>query len=119
MKRQRGQIALYGAIGAGVVIVALGIALKIQSSRLETAQTETAAAKAAVAQWMGVAKDCSDSVEKAAKASKEASVRAQEALKRARATGIASKNELARLKAELGKPGDCSAAVQQVKQGLK
>lgn len=44
MRLQQGfiPIALYAAIGAGVIILGLSIALKVQSSRLEAAQTEKA-----------------------------------------------------------------------------
>ena len=46
MRQERGFIQLtalaWGAIAAGAVIVALGIALKVQSSRLDTCKDEHA-----------------------------------------------------------------------------
>jgi len=109
----------WAAVAAGVVILGLTVALKVQSSRLETAQTETATAKAAAAQWQATALECSDSVEKASKAASEALQRSKAALAKARQGSVASQTELARLRGQMGKQATCVAAVQQIKQGLK
>ena len=43
MNRQRGQLLAYGALAAGAVILVMGIALKVQGSRLQSCKDEYAA----------------------------------------------------------------------------
>jgi hypothetical protein len=54
----------WAALGAGAVILALGIALKVQSSRLETAQTKLAEVKGQYAAFKGETKRLGDAAEK-------------------------------------------------------
>ena len=68
MNRQRGQLMIYGALAAGAVILVMGIALKVQGSRLEAVRNEYEAFKAQV-------RANGEAAERAAKA-KEASDKA-------------------------------------------
>jgi len=111
---QRGFLIPGMAVAIAILVVALGIAYKWGISQSE----KRAEAEAQARQWQATAMECSDSVERAAKASLEASRRAQEALKKARAGNVASQTELARLRGEMGKKATCGQAVEQVRKGL-
>lgn len=117
---QRGFISLslmgWAAVAAGVVIVGLSVALKIQSSRLDAAQQKSIALEQQVAQWTGIAKACSDATEKLAKAAETAQKRAQAALSKARRGSVATQAEIARLRAANSQT--CEAAVKTVREGL-
>ena len=78
-----------------------------------------AEAEAAMRQWQATAMECSDSVEKAAKAGQEANKRAVAALAAARQGSAKAQTELARLKASMGQKATCQAAVARVREGLK
>ena len=106
---------LIAGVACAVLAVMLAVAVKWGQSQTE----KRAEAEAAMRQWQATAMECSDSVEKAAKAGKEAARRAAAALAKAREGSIASQNELARLKASMGQKATCQAAVEQVRKGLK
>ena len=117
--KSRGFI-IYGLLAALVVAGGLGIALKVQSSRLAAAQESLAACRdtnavlngqiarqnAAVAAWEQTAAQAKD---RAAKALQAASKRLE-----------ASKGEIDRLKAAKPPTTGCpaAAAVQKVREGL-
>ena len=112
---------LYAAIGAGVVIVGLSVALKVQSSRLAAAQENLAACRATNAVLNDQIASQNAAVEAWEKAAEQAKDRAAKALRAANEAAKASKGEIERLKA--AKPivqGDCPAgqAVQRVREGL-
>ena len=85
MKRERGQITMYAALALGVLFLGLSIALKVQSSRLESCKTEAAAFQASV-------KAQGDAAALAAKAEIE---RQDRLLKQAEAKGEKAKSDLA------------------------
>lgn len=121
--RQRGSLLIYSWLGAAAVMLLLGIALKVQSARLDAAQQKVEALEQQVAQWRGAAKTCSDATLKASEEAQKRATAAQVALKQAQAGGIASKAEAARLRGLVGKKpvSACPAgeAVEKVREGLK
>ncbi len=126
MASSRGFIALplagYVALGMGAIILALGLALKIQSARLDAATQQVVTLKQQVAQWQAAAKTCSDATEAAEKEAKKRNKAAQDALARARTDNQASQQEVARLKALIGSKTAtaCPAgeAVSRIREGL-
>lgn len=124
---QKGFISLgltgYLAIGAGVVILALGLAVKVQSARLDAAQQKALALEQQVAQWTAAAKECSDATKKADEEAKKRARTAAIALEAARKGQASSKAEAERLRGLIGsKPAtDCPArdGVAEVRKGLK
>lgn len=68
MKRQRGSLMIYGALAAGAVILAMGIALKVQSSRLDASKAETERVKAQFAGFVTETKRLGDEAAAKAKA---------------------------------------------------
>ena len=114
--------ALYAAIGAGVIIVGLSVAVKIQSARLGAAQEELAACRASNAVLNDQINRQNEAVKALETEGQERQKRAQGALEAARKGQAKAQGEIARLKA--AKPtvkGDCHAgqAVQRVREGLK
>jgi len=99
----------YLAIAAGAGILALGIAVKVQTARLDAAQQKALALEQQVAQWTAAAKACSDSVENAAKAAQDAQKRASAALAVARTGKEASEAEIARLRGSKPVSAECPA----------
>ena len=86
MIAQRGLIAslpLYGLIVAVAVAGGLGIALKIQSGRLETAKAELELCKSQYNQALASIQRQNEAVEALAKASAQAKARSERALKAA------------------------------------
>jgi len=99
---------------AGVLALMLAVAVKWGQAQAEG----RAEAEAQARQWQATAMECSDSVEKAAKAGQEANKRAVAALAAARQGSAKAQTELARLKASMGQKATCQAAVEQVRKGL-
>ena len=106
---------LIAGVACAVLAVMLAVAVKWGQSQTE----KRAEAEAAMRQWQATAMECSDSVEKAAKAAHEAQGRAAKALATARKGSVAAQTELARLKGAMGQKATCQAAVEQVRRGLK
>lgn len=106
------------SVAAAVIIAVLSLACaslwKVASHEREA----RAIAEAQVAQWQSTAKLCSESVEKAQKASQEANKRAKDALAKAKAGNVAIQAERKRLADLIGKQASCAVAVQQVRNGL-
>ena len=117
MKTQQRGFILYIVLAALLAFGGMAVALKVQSSRLESAQAKVAKceeqrdilAKQVEIQNAAV-KDMSE------KAAKRARI-AQAALAKARQEAGSLDAEIARLRAS--KPADCAAAVATVKEGLK
>ena len=71
MNLQRGQLLIYSALAAGAVILVMGIALKVQGSRLEAVRNEYEAFKAQVRANGELAEKAAKAKEAADKATKE------------------------------------------------
>ncbi len=121
-RTQRGFATLYLALGVGAVVVALGIALKVQSARLDAAQQQNKALAQQVSQWQGAATQCSDATLKAKVEADKRQQAALAALQAVRKASDASRSEAARLKALIGANTvtACPAkeAVDRVRDGL-
>lgn len=124
-RRQTGFLPLTGyiALGAAAIILALGLALKLQSARLDAAQQKAKSLEQQVAQWQASAKDCSDSVANAQKMAEEANRKAKAALAAAGNGQVAYRQERARLEAEKAKMPVTACpsgeAVSTIRKGLK
>ena len=122
---QRGFVELgvmaYGAIAAGVVIVGLSVAVKVQTARLAATQQELATEQANRALWQKAAETCSKATEEAAAEAKKRATIAQAALRDARQGNVKAESEIARLKASKPSGAACPAgeAVGKVREGLK
>jgi len=117
MVSRNGFISPTLALGVTCVLLFLGI---VATSKWAMHQSEARAdAEAAMRQWQATAMECSDSVEKAAKAGQEANKRAVAALAAARQGSAKAQSELARLRASMGQKATCQAAVARVREGLK
>lgn len=120
---QRGSLLIYGGLAAIAVIVALTLALKVQSARLDAAQQKNEALEQQVAQWRGAAQDCSNATKKASEDAQRRATAAKAALKQAQEGQVASKAEVDRLRGLVGsKPvTECPSgeAVGKVREGLK
>ena len=117
---QRGFI-LYGLLAALVVAGGLGIALKVQSSRLAAAQESLAACRDTNAVLNGQIVRQNAAVEAWEKAAEQAKERARKAVIAANERLEASKGEIDRLKAAKPPATGCpaAAAVQRVREGLQ
>lgn len=111
-------LTLYGALGALAIIVGLGVAVKVQGSRIEGLQTDVATAKASAAQWESMSLACSDSVKQAQEAATAANKRAQDALRKARQANASAEAQKRALDDSRGKGLTCEGAVKTVRQGL-
>lgn len=105
-------------LGGGILIVILSAGNVILWKTAGHEREARAIAEAQVAQWQSTAKLCSESVEKAQKASQEANKRAKDALAKAKAGNVAIQAERKRLADLIGKQASCAVAVQQVRNGL-
>lgn len=116
-----GSIGFYGAIAAFVVAAGLGIALKVQSSRLAAAQESLAACRATNAVLNDQITRQNEAVKSLEKAAEDRQKRAQDALEAARKGQAKAQGEIARLKAVRPTVGACPAAdaVRQIREGLK
>lgn len=123
MIHQRGSLLIYGTLAAAAVILALGVAVKVQSARLDAAQQTITALEQQVSQWRNVAGECSAATKKASEEATKRTTAAQVALSKAQAGQVASKAETERLRALVGqKPvTECPAgeAAVKVREGLK
>lgn len=116
---QRGFLPItgYAALAAGAVILALGIALKVQSARLEASEANLEACTVRYAETLEkveiqnkAVKDLSDEAKKRARIAAAALAKARQ--------GQGSLNaEIARLRSL--KASDCADGVAKVRAGLK
>ena len=118
---QRGFI-IYGLLAALVVAGGLGIALKVQSSRLAAAQESLAACRDTNAVLNGQIVRQNAAVKALEQEAQERARKAQAALEAARKGQAKARSEIERLRS--AKPtvkSDCPAgqAVQRVREGLK
>ena len=115
--------ALYAAVAAGVVIVGLSVALKVQSARLDTAKAELALCTSQYNQALASIQRQNEAVKAQVKARTQAKAKSEAALKAATQALKASQSERDRLKGLATKPatGPCQAgeAVQEIRKGLK
>ena len=112
-------IAAWGAIGAAVIILGLGLALKAQSARLDAAQAETEACKIRYAETLDLVRKQNKAVEALEIESQKRARNAAAALAKAREGQGSLKVEIERLQGAIGKGATCSGAVEQVRRGLK
>jgi len=118
--RERGSLLMYGALGAGAVILLMGIALKYTYSALDSERVAHAKTQANLTLWRDSAEICSQSVKKGESEAERRSRIAQAALVEARRGIASSKAEIERLRASKPVSANCPAgdAVQQIRQGL-
>ncbi len=127
MKLQSGFIQFplmaWGAIGAGVIILGLGLALKVQSARLEAAQAELSACKIRYSEVLGQISRQNQAIEGWQKAEAEARERAAKAAKAADRFLEAFRGTMGELEqARKSKPvTSCPAgeAVKFIREGLQ
>ena len=125
MNRPHGFIALplmwWAAIGAGAVILGLGVAVKVQTARLAAAQQELATEQANRALWQKAAETCSKATDEAAAEAKKRATIAQAALRDARQGSVKAESEIARLRAQKPSGAACPAgeAVLEIRKGLR
>ena len=116
-------IALYGLIGAVAVAGGLGIALKIQSSRLDTAKAELALCAMQYKQALESIQKQNEGVKALKEASEQARDRARIAVASVKAAqqGVVKERERLALLAKKPATGPCpaGAAVTEIKKGLK
>jgi len=107
-------------IGGLAAMAAMGVALKIQSARLDAAQHKVTALEQSVAQWRGTAQECSNSVLEGKKQAEKRNLAALQAIRDARKGNDTAKAEIARLKALKPANSVCPAgdAVSEVRRGL-
>lgn len=119
--KQYGFVALpllgWAAIAAGGVILALGIALKVQSARLDARTADLEACQSRYAETLKLVEKSNKAVSELAETAAKRARNAKAALAKARQEAGSLDSEIARLRA--AKPSDCAAAVATVRQGLK
>jgi len=121
VRNQRGflgfGLAGYAAIASAVVIGGLLLALKVQSSRLESAQAELEACATRYAETLKLVEKSNKAVSEMAETADKRARNAKAALAKALEGQGSLDSEIARLKA--AKPADCAAAVAEIRKGLK
>jgi Tfp pilus assembly protein PilE len=120
---QRG-FMLYGLAVAVMVAGALGVALVVQSARLDSAKARLDSCRADYEIAMKSIEKQNKAVSDLQEAAKKAKERARIASEKAAKARVASKSEIERLEALARNPapkGDCPAgqAVQEVRKGMK
>ena len=123
MRADRGFIAIplagYAAIAAGAVILSLGIALKVQSARLDAAKAETEACKTRYAETLDLVRKQNKAVEALEVESKKRTRTAAAALAKARQGQDSLRIEIERLHGAIGSGKTCAEAVSDVRRGLR
>jgi len=118
---QRGFVSLpltgWLALAAGAAILALLLALKVQSARLDAKDAELEACASRYAETLKNVTLANKRVDELAADSAKRARNAAIALAKAREGQGKQDSEIARLRA--AKPADCAAAVATVKAGLK
>lgn len=126
MRRQRGFLHLpmmaWGAIAAGVVILGLGVALKVQSARLESCQADRVKLEAqarVLGAWIAEQNRAVEAL--AAEADRKQATSAQ-ALRKAEGRARVWDDNAARLRAILASrkptdPQDCAEAWETIRSG--
>ena len=112
---------LWGALGAAVLIGGLGVALKVQSARLETAKAEILTCKQAVAQLSSALTKQNDAIKELKKAQNEAEERTRAVLKRLERKAHVAAAEAQRLRSRRPEtPSACPAgdAVAEIKRAI-
>ena len=114
-------VMAYAAIAAGVVIVGLSVAVKVQTARLDATQQELATEQANRALWQKAAETCSKATDDALVDALKRIKSARDALKQVRQGSVKAESEIARLRAAKPAGGACPAAdgVARVREGLK
>ena len=122
---QRGFIALplmwWAAIGAGAVILCLGVAVKVQTARVGALHKELAYMESSRDLWKDAAETCSKATAEAAAEAQKRARKAQDALAKAQEASGNAESEIARLRSAKPSGAACPAgeAVWKVREGLK
>lgn len=107
------------AVAAGAAILALSVALKVQSSRLDAAKADLEACATRYETALASIRKQNEAVTALSEASAKRQKQAAIALKQAREGQGKADAEIARLKGLADKGLSCSGAVQQVKRGMQ
>lgn len=120
MKNQRGfwTLTTVAALAAGAVILTLGIALKVQSARLDAKEAELSACVTRYAETLKLVEIQNKAVSELEKEAKERARIAAAALAKAREGQSSLKAEIERIQGAIGKGATCSEAVSAVRNGL-
>ena len=121
MPNQRGflSIPIVAALAAGAVILALGLALKIQSARLDAKEAELEACTTRYAETRRLVEKQNKAVSALETESQKRARNAAAALAKAREGRDSLNAEISRLRAATGSGKTCSEAVAEVRRGLK
>ena len=115
---QRG-FMMYAALGAVLVIAALGIALKVQTARLNSAKADLEACTTRYGEALRQIDRQNAGVKKVEESAKKAARNAAAALEKARAAQASSEAERKRLEGLKSNSGNCQDALKEVRKGLK
>jgi len=120
---QRGFVTLpltgWLALAAGAAILALLLALKVQSARLDAKEAELEACASRYAETLKNVNLANKRVDDLAKESEKRARNAAAALKRAAEGQGKADSEIARLRGLSASGLDCAGAVEQVKRGMR
>ena len=121
MPNQRGflSIPIVAALAAGAVILALGLALKVQGARLDAKEAELEACTTRYAETLKLVDIQNKAVESLESEAKKRATIAAAALAKAREGRDSLNAEIARLRAATGSGRTCAEAVSEVRKGLK
>jgi hypothetical protein len=118
-----GPALLYGAIGAGVLILGLAVALKVQSAHLDAAQAHLEACEIRYKDVLGKIEHQNEAVKGLEKAGQDARRLATEAQASATAAnkGLAQERDRLAKAAQTPPVGPCPAGegVREIRKGLK
>lgn len=114
-------LQLAAILAAGAVILALGIALKVQSARLDAKEAELSACVTRYEETLILVKKQNEAVQQLEDEAKKRAKRASDALAKAREGQQSLEAELKRLRdsGASGKVLTCEDAVREVRKGLK
>lgn len=112
-------LPLAGAVAAGAVILALGLALKVQGARLDAKEAELEACTTRYAETLKLVEKQNKAVESLESEAKKRARNAAAALAKAREGRDSLNAEIARLRAATGSGKSCAEAVGEVRRGLK
>ena len=112
-------LPLAGALAAGAVILALGLALKVQSARLDASQADLEACTTRYKETLILVDRQNKAVESLESEAKKRARNAAAALAKAREGRDGLNTEIARLRAATGSGKSCAEAVAEVRKGLR
>ena len=118
MRNQRGFVlTLWLAVGAAVAFAAMGVAVKVQTSRLDSAKADLTACETRYKETLILVEKQNKAVSALETESKKRATIAAAALAKARQGQGSLNAEIARLRAATA--GSCEAGVAEVRKGLR